>query len=154
MSKKLIALGNVLMGDDGIAVAVAGILEQDLNRLGFEVIYGETDIGYCITKIKDGDFLIILDASLSGKRPGEITILPYNTASKEGTIRTQHGLRFTDLLDLYFPAAERVILTIEAAKVSLNYQLSRILSDKINIIAEETLQVIHKVINVNQYGKN
>ncbi|HWT26636.1 MAG TPA: hydrogenase maturation protease [Mobilitalea sp.] len=73
MSVKLAAIGNVLMGDDGIAIAIAKKIEPELNRMGIEVVYGETDVGYCISVVDASDDIIILDASAFGKKPGEIT---------------------------------------------------------------------------------
>lgn len=54
------------MGDDGIAIYVTEMLRKELESRGIEVIIGETDSQYCISKIEEGDFLLILDASYFG----------------------------------------------------------------------------------------
>lgn len=136
MGIKLIALGNVLMCDDGIAIAIAKEMEQELSSFNIEVIYGETDISYCISSIKDKDFLIILDASYFGKSPGEITKLPLYHYGKYNR-NTQHSLRFMDILKQLFFGIEGFILAIEISEVLLHYGLSRTLEDKVGVLAKE-----------------
>jgi hydrogenase maturation protease len=142
MSTKLIAMGNILMGDDGIAVFLARLLEAELLALGIEVIYGETDIGYCITRVEDGDYLILLDGACLGKQPGEISLLPLCSAAAEETGMTQHGIRFIDLLALYYPRLEGMILAVEAADLSFRYEISAILMDRVHEIAAKLLHII------------
>ena len=58
MNVKLIAIGNKIMGDDRIGPLVAEHLEKFLSQLGIEVVIGETDIGYCLSKINEKDMII------------------------------------------------------------------------------------------------
>lgn len=146
MKMKVIALGNVLMGDDGIAISIARMLEPELNRLGLEVLLGETDPYYCITMIREEDFLILMDAGCFGKNPGDITLLPIKDCETVSTV-VQHDIRFIDLLKLHIRHWDGVVLAIEIAEVDFRYGISQQLSDKVNLIAEEVITVIKEIYN-------
>lgn len=55
MGVKLIAVGNRLMGDEGIAVKLAEYLMDRLYSQGIEVILGDTDIDFCFGRIDRED---------------------------------------------------------------------------------------------------
>jgi hydrogenase maturation protease len=146
MSIKLIAMGNVLMQDDGIAIYIAGEMEAELIAIGVELLYGETDVGYYISKIKKGDYLILLDASCFGYPPGKITYLPIDCYQKSARDYTQHSITFLDLLKIYYPHAEGLIIAVELSEVSFYYGMSPQLSEKFNDITQE---VKKKIIAIN-----
>ena len=60
---KIIGIGNILMGDDGIGVKVVDVLEKKMKNMGIEFIKAETDVDYALDNIKDGDFLFIIDST-------------------------------------------------------------------------------------------
>ncbi len=130
MKMKLLAMGNVLMGDDGIAVYMAGILEESLREMGIEVIYGETDIGYCLSRIQEGDYIILLDASDLGKEPGEITMLSFDNLKTNYQNMTHHSVSFLDLLRLYFPKNDGNVITVQVKDIHLCYGISKELKEK------------------------
>lgn len=145
MAVKLIALGNVLMMDDGIAITLAKDLEPELIESDIEVVYGETDIQYSISSVNEEDYIIILDASSIGKSPGEITKLPlydYHSCHPSGF---QHSFSFVDLLKVYYPKLNGFILAIEAADIKPCYGLSSALYEKKNEIAAEIIETIRKL---------
>ena len=142
MKIKLIALGNVLMGDDGIAMAVADKLEEKLTGIPVEVISGETDIGYCMSMIREQDYLILLDAATMGKRTGEITEIPFQNYQMDGNSTTPHGLRITDYLKLCFPKQEGTVLSIEVSEVKFSTALSSEMENKISDISDDIFHFV------------
>lgn len=72
-------MGNVLRGDDGFGVAVAGALEErDWGAEGPEVEVVEVGIGglHLVQRLQDGyDALVIVDAVDRGAEPGRIFVL-------------------------------------------------------------------------------
>lgn len=141
MSRKLIAIGNVLMGDDGIAIAIAKKLEAELLHIGIEVIYMETDPYYGISMIKKDDDLILLDGAKLGNVPGEITLIPY-LKDRALPCLDQHELHFLDLLQLYYTNMKGVIIAVEIAEVGFGNAFSQPLINKINEITIEVLKII------------
>jgi hydrogenase maturation protease len=140
MKIKLLAMGNVLMGDDGIAVYMAGIMEEDLRDIGIEVIYGETDIGYCLNQIGEGDYIILFDASDFGKEPGDITTLTFEDINFNDKNMTHHSISFLDLVRLYFPKNDGIVITVQTADISLRYGISSKLTDKTVDLSQELLK--------------
>ena len=74
MNVKLIAIGNKLMGDDGIALLIAERLRTFFGENGIEVILGETDFEYCMDKVEEGGLILILDATRFGIDIGKVTL--------------------------------------------------------------------------------
>jgi hydrogenase maturation protease len=142
---KLLAMGNILMGDDGIAVYVAGKLEKELHNLGIEVIYGETDIGYCITQIGEEDSLILADAAYPDKNPGRVSVFTLEDISNNG--RTHHSVRLSDICKIYFPKVRILVIAIEVHQIEFSFGLSQVLKNKIPEISEAVLQVVEKIKN-------
>jgi hydrogenase maturation protease len=137
MNVKLIAMGNVLMRDDGIGIFIAKAMEETLKEKGIEVIYGETDFGYCISKVKEQDKLVILDAANYGKTPGDITKLPLNNSFSDKNSHTQHSYNLLDILKLYYPDLEGDILAIEIKEITFGFGLTQELSKKKKDIIRE-----------------
>jgi len=127
---KLIAMGNVLMRDDGIGIFIAKAMENEWKKRGIEVIYGETDFGYCITKVNDFDNVIILDAGSYGKAPGDITVIPINNYTPGSNGCTQHSFNLLDVLKLYCPNLKGDILAIEVKEIAFGFGLTPRLQEK------------------------
>lgn len=89
---KVIAIGNVIMGDDAIAIRVAEELKTNLENVNVEVVIGETDIDYCIDKIKDADFIFILDAADTGKQAGDISMIELEGLDNSFNKVSQHQM--------------------------------------------------------------
>lgn len=147
MSTKLLAMGNVLMGDDGIAIYLATDLEEKLHSIGIEVIYGETDIGYSISQIEDEDFVIVMDAAQMGGNMGTVTIFFVEELAAEQRDMTCHNISFIDLLKLYYPKINCIVLTVEIGDVSLRYGLSSIILKELKKIEQGVLEKIYTVMN-------
>jgi hydrogenase maturation protease len=143
MNIKMIALGNVLMMDDGIAIFVASELEKELRSRNIDVIYGETDIGYCISSVGKEDYLIILDGASCGKAPGEVTVMPLSCTGGFTDAHTQHNINFLDLLKIYHPDTRGTVFAIEINEVRFHYGLSQALTDKKKSIAQIILNHIN-----------
>lgn len=143
---KLIAMGNVLMKDDGIGIFIAKAMEEELKVKGVEVIYGETDFGYCISMVNDFDTVIILDAASYGKSPGEISIIPLNQYNQGYNGYTQHSYNLLDILKLYYPNLEGDILAIEAKEITFGFGLTQELQKKKKDIIKE----VHRYLELLQ----
>lgn len=148
MSVKLVAIGNVLMKDDGIAVAVTRQIEEELKEKGIVVIYGETDFEYCISKVQKDDFLIVVDAALTGKMPGTVTAIPLSKFPIQKRQYSQHSYHFLDLLKLYYPQADGVILTIEISEIAFESGLSTFLQEKMKDITKDILANVDQMLQV------
>lgn len=140
MSIKVIALGNVLMKDDGVGIEVARKIQKKLYGGNIEVIFGETDISYSISKVKEDDYIFVIDAANYGRNSGEVSCISLDsfTSSKEESF--QHNYSFLDLVKLYYPNIKGRIYGIEANEVGFGMGLSLILKNKLEFISEEILK--------------
>lgn len=146
MSNKIIAIGNVLMGDDGIGVIVAEKIRNELENMGLEVIIGETDVNYCISKIDKEDLIFIIDAADCNCRVGEINVLTikdFNTL-KEG--HTQHSFGLLELLKIYFPELRGYIIAIQIENTSFKLGINTVLEENIDKIGKETINIIKNLL--------
>ena len=147
MSVKLIAMGNVLMKDDGIGIEVAKELEEELTQKGIEVIYGETDFEYCIAKIRANDFLFVLDGAVLGGNPGTVTVRSLNSfQSNNKREYMQHSYSFLDLLKIYYPYVGGKVIAIQIKEITYDFGLSDFLKENLKDISKEVLSKIEMVL--------
>jgi hydrogenase maturation protease len=125
---KLIAIGNILMGDDGVAIYIARELEEKLKNKGIEVIIGETDFQYCLDRIEEKDNIILLDATCFGIQPGSVTVESirdvYKWNSKQ-SLFSQHGYSLIGALKHYYKNLEGLVVGVEGSSFDFGLSLSR-----------------------------
>ena len=139
---KVIAVGNTLMKDDAVAIRIVESIKKELEESYMEVIIGETDFQYCISMIKEGDFIIIIDAAFSEKEPGEISVMSIEECHYPGNMYTQHAWSLIALIKLYFKRINGCIIGIEAGEVDYGLDLSDELSKKIEVISQRVLGLL------------
>jgi len=152
MSVKLIAMGNVLMKDDGIGIEVAKEIEEELTQKGIEVIYGETDFQYCIIKVRKNDFLLVLDGASLGEEPGTVTVMPLSRFASNKGEYTQHCYSFIDLLELYYPCVRGTIFAIQIKEITYDFGLSDLLQEKLQDISKDVLEKIEIVLQERKFN--
>ncbi|WP_035288281.1 hydrogenase maturation protease [Clostridium sp. KNHs214] len=149
MVKKVIAIGNRIMKDDAIGILIGEELKDDLEKLDFEVILGETDVDYCLSFIDKEDFILILDCTLYGIQPGKISILDIkgnNNFFEKGY--SQHQLSLVKLLNSYsMKNVTGYIIGIEGLDVSYGTELSKELLENFHNIKK---QVFNKIVTLGE----
>lgn len=146
MSIKVIALGNVLMKDDGVGIEVARMIQKKLYSKKIEVVFGETDISYSISKVKEDDFIFVIDAASYGKNPSEVSSISINSFASSEKEGFQHSYSFLDLVKLYYPNIKGRIYGIEVHEVGFGVGLSLTLENKLDFISEEILKDIEETL--------
>jgi len=146
MKKKriaVIAIGNELMGDDGIACAVLNALSKEKTSQNVDLVDGGTGGISLIHMIRKYKKVIFIDSGDFGGNPGEIKIFtPKEAVSTKETMR--YSLHEGDLLELIHlskeigEAPESVkIVAIQPKKIELNTTLSPELIDAIPEIVRD-----------------
>ena len=142
MKKKriaVIAIGNELMGDDGIACAVLNALSKEKISQNVDLVDGGTGGISLIHMIRKYKKVIFIDSGDFGGNPGEIKIFtPKEAVSTKETMR--YSLHEGDLLDLIHLSEEigeapesMKIVAIQPKKIEFNAPLS---PELINTIPE------------------
>ncbi|HEY7026061.1 MAG TPA: HyaD/HybD family hydrogenase maturation endopeptidase [Gemmatimonadales bacterium] len=75
VSTLVLGLGNPLMGDDGIGLAILNRLRAEWEFEGVELVDGGTWGMQLLPMIEDADRLVLLDAIRTGAPPGTVTEL-------------------------------------------------------------------------------
>jgi len=74
MSLKIFGVGNPLMCDDGIGVAVSRLMDVPSDAT---IIQGEIFVEDCLSNIGEGDTVIILDVARFPEPAGTVIIIPW-----------------------------------------------------------------------------
>lgn len=154
MPVKVIGIGNILMGDDGIGIRVLEKVQDKFRSFGIISIIGETDFNYVLSSISNGDFIIILDSVLSGQNPGELRIIPIEEFICEPYNRTQHSLSLLNLLNIYFEDITGYIIGIEVEEIDYNWKLSNTLEYNLEIICGNVFKETCELAGITSYALN
>lgn len=142
----VVGIGSLIMTDDGIGTRVAGAIQAKLQENNIDVLCGETDVQYCLRKIKPDDLLVIIDAVMLEKEPGSIEIFPLQDAAKSRCkLQSQHDFSLLDAIILHYPDMQGYVIGIEAAKICLGFDLSGDLEKSFNLICNNVLNAIFEI---------
>ncbi len=144
---KLIAVGNTIMRDDGIAIKVTEHLKNQLEKRKIKVIFGETDVEYCINNLETNDFVIVVDATNFGIKPGKVTLHTFDdlrTDYKQGY--SQHELSILEAQKIYRQHVKGSLIGIEVAKIEFGMELSEVLKKQFTTICSEVLKKIDLIL--------
>jgi len=138
MSRTLVVgIGSLIMMDDGIGPRVAGAIKDRLQEHGIISVIGETDVQYCLNKIKKDDFLIIIDAMMLDKEPGSIDIIPLQDAAKKHcSLHSQHDFSLVDAVSRDYSDIQGYLIGIEASEIGFGLGLSEPLRQGFDCICE------------------
>lgn len=143
MSKKVIALGNRLMMDDKIALLVSEYLLKVFTDNNIEVIIGETDVDYCMSKLNLEDEFYIIDSTCFGNVAGTITTSPLRDIKKAYKYQKQtHSLNLLDLINIYNIDVKGYFIGIEIQSIQIGYDISDELQINFQSICSEILKFI------------
>lgn len=155
MKVKLVAIGNAIMGDDGIALKVAESIRNELEQEGISVIIGETDTDYCLSEITDCDLVFILDATCFGTKPGSVSISSLDNIKCESPWLFQHGLNLIMLIQrCKLQTSCRIdsiyVIGIEAESIEFSLNISSTLCKEYNTICEKVVRLVFLRYNITE----
>lgn len=143
MTKKIIAIGNRLMQDDGVALEVGERIKDIMKEKKVEVIIGETDIDFCLQNIQPGDEVYIMDSTYYGIAPGSITFSNLSGRRDKNYISSSmHGLNLLDMLVIYRKRINIFFIGIEIDSIEMEEGLSAVLMNKIENICNYIIKLV------------
>lgn len=142
MAVKCIAIGNRIMGDDAIGIRVLEELRTKIINQGIELIFGETDNEYALSKIVEGDLLFIVDSTYFELIPGTVTFTSIKDLLIANNFTLQHQPSLIHLIKLYGINIYGYVIGIEVEKIELSIELSETLQLKLNHICQEVFEFI------------
>ena len=140
------------MMDDAIGIYLVEDLRQLDTNPDITYMLGETDVDYCIEEVLKFDYVIVIDAFLSGKQPGEITFVPLNelTEENEEIFYSMHGVHLLNILRCSKHSPDGILIGIEPYEINYSFTLSDRLQNCYNHILKEVHEYIGNYIK--QYG--
>ena len=98
----VLGLGNVLMGDEGIGVAVVKQLETLALPAGVECLDGGTGGMVLLDPLESADRVILIDAAADGNPIGTVTRTTPRFSKEYPPTLTAHDIGVKDLLDVFY----------------------------------------------------
>ncbi|NNU75274.1 hydrogenase maturation protease [Clostridium estertheticum] len=143
MGKKVIAIGNSLMMDDGVALLILDKIKKSLEDNGIETIIGETDVEFCFSLLNEVDVFYIMDSTYYGNLPGTLTFKNLDDIRKtKDQSRSIHSLGLIDLINMYNMDIKGYFIGIEISNIDINLGLSNILQGKVEDISQKVMSFI------------
>ncbi len=138
----ILGLGNTLMGDEGVGVAVVRSLEQHPMPEGVECLDGGTGGFLLLEPLESADRIILVDASADGNPIGTVTRTTPRFSRDFPPTLTAHDIGVKDLLDaLYIQGGDRRIV-LYAITIDPLQSISMSLSTVVQAAAERAVQAI------------
>lgn len=146
----VLGIGNQLMMDDGIGIYLATELAKLDRRSNIQYVIGEADIDYSLAQINGARFVIILDAVLMEKEPGEISVISFASLPKQQILPiSPHNLHLFDVLYQQQEMTEGVVIGVEPGEIRFYHGLSSILKEKWHQILLDVSQTIEELVMRN-----
>lgn len=143
MSVKVIAIGNRLMGDDGIGIIVAERIYKSLIKREIDLIIGETDFEFCMDRISNKDTLIIIDAYYNEKL--DVSFKTVEECINNRAWHSQHSISLIRLLELYNIELKVYIICIGVKNINFSSSLSPELKINLESISRTVLKYIENI---------
>lgn len=145
----VIGLGNPLLGDDAIGLAVAQALGRDPRVSDdYEVLVGGTDLAQYADQMTGRESITVVDAVLSDQEPGTVTTHGTPLQRLEHPqVHSQHvsGPELATMVAAQFPALGGVrweFITVAVPSVEPGLPISPGLERRLPRITEETVRIL------------
>lgn len=151
----VLGIGSRLMMDDGIGVNVVETLAKQTPEdefVSYEI--GETDFEYSLDLMLRAEYLIIIDAAITGKKPGEVSIFLLSELQSVNQGISQHNLHFLDLVNQLDQRKKGVMIGIEPFHIDFHWGLSCELSEIFGTIVGKVEDTIERIKREYIKGKN
>jgi len=114
-------IGNYLMGDEGIGVHVAELLEKEVLPAGIDVLDGGTGGFYLLEYFENYPHIILVDATLNGNPPGTIRLIKPKFAGDFPPAMSTHDIGLKDLVSALqvlgkMPDIDLFVMSIESVQ--------------------------------------
>lgn len=145
----VVAVGNPIMGDDGVGARVVETLEESplAERSDLTLANAGTTAFFALEAMSGCDRAIVVDAIATGAEPGTVHQYRYVDGAFEEEIpeMTMHDFSFAEALragrEAYDLPAEVLVLGVEPARIEMSMELSdpieRAVSTLVDRIREE-----------------
>ncbi len=146
---KIFAIGNIILGDDGIGVKVMEFIGAQLEsyREEVKVLIVGIDYIYCLNEINKEDTVILVDSTNFGIQPGRVSVLNLKECDKFiSPCRDMHSENLLRVLREEYREIPGYLVGIEVEKVNYSLELSKTLKDNFSEITKKVFREIKRII--------
>lgn len=145
----ILGIGNYLMGDEGVGVHFAQMLEKEPLPPGVDVIDGGTG-GFHLTNYFEAyPIVFLVDATLDGKMPGTIRLLEPHFSKDYPKAMSTHDIGMKDLIEalILMGSMPKIYLfavsieTLQQQQVTLSPQIAAVLP----VLKKQVFELIGKL---------
>lgn len=136
----VIGIGSRIMTDDGIGIFLVEELMERAREPHTIYVIGETDVEFCLDEVMDYERVIVIDAYMSNKQPGEITAVSLEELDddKERSLYSVHGMHLLNRMRYNRNCRTVLLIGIEPFRVDYGFTLS-------NELQSCYAQILHEV---------
>jgi len=142
----VLCVGNYLMGDEGVGVHFAQLLEREKLPKGITVIDGGSGGFKLLEYLNEESVVVMIDATLDGRDPGTIRMIQPRFASDFPKAMSTHEIGLKDLVEssiLLGKLPEIYLFTVSIRDIQpLSIELSKEIQDCLPILRERVLEVL------------
>lgn len=95
----VLGIGNLLMGDEGVGVHAARMLESECLPEDVKVVDGGTGGFHLLSYFHDFDPIVLIDATMDGKPAGTVTLTTPKYSNEFPRSLTAHDIGLRDLIE-------------------------------------------------------
>ena len=114
----VLGIGNTLLGDEGVGVAVVDQLTREGGLPGHvDLLDGGTGSLVLLEPMREAGRMILVDATADGQPPGTVRRLEPRFSSEYPASLTAHDIGLRDLLDSFYMLGDEVPQVVDRKSV-------------------------------------
>jgi hydrogenase maturation protease len=149
----VLGVGNILMGDEGVGVHAARLLENQSLPGHPAILDGGTGGFHLLSIFEEYDPIIVVDATMDGRPAGTVQLLQPKFASDFPRTLSAHDIGLRDLLEtasLLSPLPAMYLITVSIVRIqSMCMELSAPIAASLAQVMEKVGEVLRGLENRN-----
>lgn len=143
----ILGIGNVLMGDEGVGVHVARLLEEEEWPEGVTVVDGGTGGFHLLELMQDYEPVVMIDATADGRAPGTLGVIRPRFASDFPPSLSAHDIGLRDLVEtaaLLGHLPEVHLVTVSIGEIT---PMCLTLSPPVEAVLPDVIQAVTHIVS-------
>lgn len=138
----ILGIGNILMGDEGIGVAVVRALEKTVLPESVECLDGGTGGFVLLEPMQNAERVILIDATIDGAKTGTVRRLRPRFSTDYPRTLTAHDIGLKDLLDTFYLLGDTPDVTLFAVSIPPLQDLKTGLSNELLPVVPQVAKMV------------
>ena len=151
----ILGIGNVLMGDEGVGVAVVRELEKHAPAAeNVEILDGGVGSFLLLEPLQSANKVILIDATVDGSETGTVRRLRPRYSKDYPRTLTAHDIGLKDLLDAFYLLGKPPEVTLFAVSIPPLNDMKMELSPPVSAIVPQVAGMVLEEVRLNTPGES